>query len=639
MTSYLRKKRTKFKRCRERFADVGCDTDQTDGCCGITICGLCLELETYSEVFRGEARGSGTGYSGQVHGYEFEAYWLRSYGACVLVVEWDGEEVAHFGKCDYSGGVSCRNPSGELTVDLGGYETGTLRFSPSDKLALPYYDVDTSGCGEVDIAFVMDTTGSMQPAIDELKDNVLSVVNAVEAVSDSHQFSLMQFGDTVSVELDFSLNNGAAFATVLDGLVAAGGNNIPEASDYALKEAVDLRGWRERSKKIIVLVTNAPPGELDDDVDDPEDLNHLIAQAERAGQNEMILAGVGLGEGASSVQKAVDANGDDARFIPSIESMVDRIEAMIKTECPDRSPCRLPYCGNCTCANKKLCFRLSGPNGCFYQEIVTAEDDYDGCPIPEWRIDAECGYFRLQGSVALLRNAYSGECQLSVPGTDELIPISDCGALTASWTIADGYDVYTASVSGADCDNCDPPKYLDPCCPEVEIPARLYITISFDSVEGVDIPVCVEQTQEAGAGGGGGPFDFVTTPVCPECCDANGQPVPEIVRSANHDAPWFSNDLYYHGGASFSIGGLDLTVCLISCASSGVPTGPNVEPAGDEPEDQVTVWTLVYGGAGGSGSVSVQTLCSPVSFEVGHPGAATYCPNSPFVTMQIEVSE
>lgn len=134
--------------------------------------------------------------------------------------------------------------------------------------------IDTCEC--LDIVFVIDDTGSMGPAINNVKAGITSILILAEATCDSVQAGLITFKDNVEVDVDLTTNLAAVQAAIL-ALVATGGLNEPEASNEALREAVTAAGttcpkigdftfssWRDGCCKIAILVTDARPGTCDD---------------------------------------------------------------------------------------------------------------------------------------------------------------------------------------------------------------------------------------------------------------------------------------------------------------------------------------------------------------------------------------
>ncbi|MDQ2583411.1 vWA domain-containing protein [Saccharothrix yanglingensis] len=136
-----------------------------------------------------------------------------------------------------------------------------------------------SKCGPLDVAFVLDDTGSMGGAIANLKTGINSIVNdVVTASGGDYQFGLVTFKDNVTIHNDLAPGNAAAVTNyVTNTLAAGGGGGEPEASDEALNTVVNNRAaagrpqnvdfngtWRSNAMKFVVLVTDARPGGFDD---------------------------------------------------------------------------------------------------------------------------------------------------------------------------------------------------------------------------------------------------------------------------------------------------------------------------------------------------------------------------------------
>lgn len=137
-------------------------------------------------------------------------------------------------------------------------------------------------CGPMDVAFVIDTTGSMGQAIDNVKLAIPLITAQIAAASTSpaapagdFRLALVGFDDLVKVEQPFTANRAALEAAVLT-LQAGGGGNEPEASDEALNTVINglpqrqgqignfFPPFRTGALKIIVLITDARPAGFDD---------------------------------------------------------------------------------------------------------------------------------------------------------------------------------------------------------------------------------------------------------------------------------------------------------------------------------------------------------------------------------------
>eukprot|EP01084_Bolivina_argentea_P278782 476425_1 len=94
---------------------------------------------------------------------------------------------------------------------------------------------------QLDIAFVLDCTGSMNPYINSAQDNIISIANQIsEEEGCNTQFALVAFRDIPPQEHTF-ITNIAPFTSVplliqmkLNKLEARGGGDAPEALTTAL---------------------------------------------------------------------------------------------------------------------------------------------------------------------------------------------------------------------------------------------------------------------------------------------------------------------------------------------------------------------------------------------------------------------
>jgi uncharacterized protein YegL len=164
-------------------------------------------------------------------------------------------------------------------------------------LPAPASAADAS-CAPLDVAFLIDDTGSMDNAIDNVKEGVVELVDEIDRVSGGdYRVGLVAFGEGVEVYSTLEKTSADEFRALLDQLGTFGGD-APEAWDEALTTAVDLRSeadvgggdqsgrfsvpWRADAKKLVVLVTDARPAGFDDTFDD-DDETRAYAAAVRAG--------------------------------------------------------------------------------------------------------------------------------------------------------------------------------------------------------------------------------------------------------------------------------------------------------------------------------------------------------------------
>lgn len=118
---------------------------------------------------------------------------------------------------------------------------------------------------ELDLAFIMDTTGSMTSYIDTARQNIREIVEEIVSSSNSDvRLALIEYRDHapedttfVTRKNDFT-NSVVTMKAWLTSARAQGGGDRPEAVADALFESTKL-SWRPQAAKISVLISDAPP--------------------------------------------------------------------------------------------------------------------------------------------------------------------------------------------------------------------------------------------------------------------------------------------------------------------------------------------------------------------------------------------
>ncbi len=123
----------------------------------------------------------------------------------------------------------------------------------------------TNSVNEVDIAFVVDATGSMSDEIDYLKNELYDVLQRVQ---DTLKNSKLMTGtvfyrdveDEYLTRISSFTNNIASTINFIKNQSANGGGDFPEAVHTALDVAINNLQWNHQAKtKIIFLILDAPP--------------------------------------------------------------------------------------------------------------------------------------------------------------------------------------------------------------------------------------------------------------------------------------------------------------------------------------------------------------------------------------------
>ncbi|MHC4944817.1 MAG: vWA domain-containing protein [Planctomycetota bacterium] len=148
----------------------------------------------------------------------------------------------------------------------GGMATG-LAGEGVAKLTGPAYsegfekfikDLRTDG---MDVTFVIDSTSSMVPFIDEARRVVNELINKLAAIVPNLRLAIVTYRDRgdeyITRHLDLT-SDRYEILTFLEGCKAEGGGDFPEAIYEALYRTVETLYWRPEARKVIILVGDAP---------------------------------------------------------------------------------------------------------------------------------------------------------------------------------------------------------------------------------------------------------------------------------------------------------------------------------------------------------------------------------------------
>jgi Mg-chelatase subunit ChlD len=138
--------------------------------------------------------------------------------------------------------------------------------SPKASVAIP----------QVEVCFVLDTTGSMGSLIQSAKDKIWSIANELVSAKPTPniKFGLVAYRDRqdtyVTKVFDLTDDIDALYEHLM-ALRAKGGNDTPESVNQALHDAVTKMKWSQgrRVLKLVFLVGDAPPH-----MDYPDDIKY-----------------------------------------------------------------------------------------------------------------------------------------------------------------------------------------------------------------------------------------------------------------------------------------------------------------------------------------------------------------------------
>lgn len=138
---------------------------------------------------------------------------------------------------------------------------------------------------QIEVCFVLDTTGSMAGLIQGAKDKIWSIANEMLEAEEVPEikFSLIGYrdrGDDYVTKITTLTSDLDQVYTELTAFQADGGQDRPESVNQALFEAVHKIKWSddEDTLKIVFLVGDAPPHmDYDDDIHYPETCKKAVA--------------------------------------------------------------------------------------------------------------------------------------------------------------------------------------------------------------------------------------------------------------------------------------------------------------------------------------------------------------------------
>lgn len=128
----------------------------------------------------------------------------------------------------------------------------------------------------IDLVIVIDTSGSMQSVIDEVKAQVEDFIGNLQSLVPASRVAVVAYRDKgeeyVTKWVDFSFKTDKVQQFVA-GLRADGGGDYEEGVKQGIEAAIDELKWRKSARRIIILVGGTPPHK-----EDMQDLMTLVRE-------------------------------------------------------------------------------------------------------------------------------------------------------------------------------------------------------------------------------------------------------------------------------------------------------------------------------------------------------------------------
>jgi hypothetical protein len=119
----------------------------------------------------------------------------------------------------------------------------------------------------LDLAFVVDATASMDKFIEQARTAIDGIIADVSAVVPDLRMGVVAYRDRMDSWLTRQVpltDDRYRIHNFLADLQAAGGGDFEEAVDEGLRVAIEELAWREGSRRVLVLVGDAPPHDADE---------------------------------------------------------------------------------------------------------------------------------------------------------------------------------------------------------------------------------------------------------------------------------------------------------------------------------------------------------------------------------------
>ncbi len=116
----------------------------------------------------------------------------------------------------------------------------------------------------LELCVVMDHTGSMGPVIAAAKSRAYSLITRLQAFIPKFRAGLVTYDDGARLRAPLT-GNGEVLLKAFNRVGAGGGGDWEEGVDKGIRLALkqEMLGWSQRGYRVIVVVGDAPPHEMD----------------------------------------------------------------------------------------------------------------------------------------------------------------------------------------------------------------------------------------------------------------------------------------------------------------------------------------------------------------------------------------
>lgn len=120
--------------------------------------------------------------------------------------------------------------------------------------------------GGLDVVFVFDSTSSMAQFLRQVKIKIANLVATFKQLVPTSRIGMVTYrdrGDDFVTRVQPLTHGTRSLQNFLKDIDPIGGGDWEEAVDEALRVAIEDLNWKEKSKKLILLIGDAPPHQKD----------------------------------------------------------------------------------------------------------------------------------------------------------------------------------------------------------------------------------------------------------------------------------------------------------------------------------------------------------------------------------------
>ena len=190
----------------------------------------------------------------------------------------------------------------EYTLTINGTQYKDLQFTTpnsSEVVVNKHTVAPMKVLDAIDVAFIVDATGSMADEIDFLKEDLKDIIKLVGQQCTAKVRTGTVFyrdkGDEYVTKYSQFTSNVSDTAIFIDKQEASGGDDIPEAVDLALIESLTSLDWDTHVRsRVAFLVLDAPPHEKETNI---ASCQKSIAEFAKRGIKLIPVSGSGISKG------------------------------------------------------------------------------------------------------------------------------------------------------------------------------------------------------------------------------------------------------------------------------------------------------------------------------------------------------